>query len=521
MTAVSTIQASARARVGTVLKDKWQLDALLGVGGTAAVYSATHRNGKRAAVKILHQELAGNEGLVVRFLREGYVANKLEHAGAVSVLDDDRTEDGSVYLVMELLEGRPLDVHTRGNQDRLSVSECVRIGDEVLDVLANAHTRGVIHRDIKPANLFLTTAGQVKVLDFGIARLREGNNDASATQTGSTLGTPAYMPPEQARGRWQVVDARTDIWAVGATLFALLAGKRPRRADTVNEELLLAMTEPMPKLLAFAPHVPVAIAMVIDRALEFEMEGRFPDARSMQMALRQALADVGPEVDSPTLVASPAMTPGAHYELAHDQAARDPSHASQPSASPASRSWPNHAQPGPPPQATPFNASVEQPPTELLDPRFTTNRPIHADAPHSHVPVVTKSNGAALAIVIALGVLVLLIGGGAAAFLKVRAARAASAPVPTMEIPTTPTTPTTTSTTSTSTTTPTPTTTPTTTSTSTSTSTLTSTSTSTLTSTLTPTLTPTPSSVGRPSRPSGTPRVAPNSSAGNPWDQRF
>ena len=275
---------SAKERVGTVLKDKWQLNALLGVGGTAAVYSAVHRNGKRAAIKILHHELSANDDLVGRFLREGYVANKLEHGGAVSVLDDDRTDDGSVFLVMELLDGYSLDRHTRPNAERLSISQVVRIGDEVLDVLASAHAKGVIHRDIKPANLFLCADGSVKVLDFGIARLREGNNDVSATQTGHAIGTPAFMPPEQARGRWSSVDARTDIWAVGATLFALLSGQRPRRAETVNEELLLAMVAPMPKVQSFAPHVPSAIASVVDCALAFEMDDRFPDARAMQHA---------------------------------------------------------------------------------------------------------------------------------------------------------------------------------------------------------------------------------------------
>src|ERR1035437_2589332 len=111
MNGSSPLQQRARARVGSLLKDKWRLEALLGVGGTAAVYAAAHRNGKRAAIKILHQELSTNTELVGRFLREGYVANKLEHHGAVSVLDDDRADDGSVFLVMELLDGYLLERH--------------------------------------------------------------------------------------------------------------------------------------------------------------------------------------------------------------------------------------------------------------------------------------------------------------------------------------------------------------------------------------------------------------------------
>jgi serine/threonine-protein kinase len=152
---VKAVQERCKRRVGSTLKDKWQLDALLGVGGNAAVYAATHRNGKRAAIKILHMELSSNEDVVKRFLREGYAANRLGHPGAVSVLDDDRADDGSVFLVMELLDGYPLDRFTRQNQ-RMPLDQLVRMGDELLDVLAAAHAKGVIHRDIKPENVLIT-----------------------------------------------------------------------------------------------------------------------------------------------------------------------------------------------------------------------------------------------------------------------------------------------------------------------------------------------------------------------------
>jgi len=286
-----TVQERAKQRIGTLLKDKWQLDALLGVGGNAAVYAATHRNGKHAAIKILHRELSTNADIVTRFLREGYAANRLEHPGAVSILDDDLDEDGSVFLVMELLDGYSLDRFTRGAGSPMPVEQLVRIGDDVLEVLSTAHAKGVIHRDIKPANLFLTRDGKLKVLDFGIARLaQELTGDPSSTQTGAAIGTPAFMPPEQARGRWTDVDARTDLWAVGATLYALATGRRPRRAATVNEELLLAMTEPLPPLASVAPQIPPDVCAVIDRACAFEMNARWPTAQAMQLALRSAAA---------------------------------------------------------------------------------------------------------------------------------------------------------------------------------------------------------------------------------------
>jgi len=288
MTPAQAITKLAHARVGSVLQQKWRLDSLLGIGGTACVYAATHRNGKRAAVKILHPELSTNEGIVVRFLREGYVANKLEHPGAVSVLDDDRAEDGSVYLVMDLLHGHSLERYAKPNGERLPLSRVLRIADEMLDVLAVAHGMRIIHRDLKPANVFLTREGQTRVLDFGIARLLESTGDALATQTGAAIGTPAFMPPEQARGQWDAVDGRTDLWAVGATMFALIAGDRPRRSQSVQEELFQAMTAALPSLAERAPSAPPAVVALVDRAVSFDMAARWPDARAMQAAVRAA-----------------------------------------------------------------------------------------------------------------------------------------------------------------------------------------------------------------------------------------
>ena len=278
----------SKARVGSVLRDKWRLDSLLGVGGSAAVYAATHRNGKRGAIKLLHPELSVQTDFVARFLREGYVANKIEHSGAVSILDDDHTEDGTAFLVMELLEGYTLERRLR-KQSAFPVHDALKIVEDLLDIVSAAHDKGIIHRDLKPANIFVTKKGEVKVLDFGIARLGEAHHLSGSTQMGMPLGTPAFMPPEQARGRWGEVDVRTDLWAVGATLWALLSGQRPRRAETANEELLLAMTEPLPPIGSVAPHVSHEACKLVDRAVAFDMSARWPNARTMQQALRLAL----------------------------------------------------------------------------------------------------------------------------------------------------------------------------------------------------------------------------------------
>ena len=285
---VDPVIERAEQRVGNTLKEKWRLDALIGVGGMAAVYSATHRNGKRVAVKMLHAELSIDSEVRTRFLREGYAANKVEHPGAVTVDDDETADDGSVFLVMELLDGETLAHRFERKGRSLPIEEILLITDQVLDVLALAHAKHIVHRDIKPDNIFLTRAGVVKVLDFGIARVREVSSQTSATRSGSTMGTPAYMAPEQARARWDEVDARTDLWAVGATMFKLLTGRVVHVAETINEQLLAAMTQPAPPIATLVPMAPIPVLQVVDKALAFNKEDRWGDATTMRQAVRDA-----------------------------------------------------------------------------------------------------------------------------------------------------------------------------------------------------------------------------------------
>ena len=280
--------ARIEARVGRTLKGKWRIDQLIGVGGMASVYAATHRNNKRVAVKMLHPELSMNVAVRQRFLREGYVANSVGHAGAVSVDDDDVTEDGCAFLVMELLEGETLDARWERKGRRFEATEVLAVMDQVLDTLVAAHERGIVHRDLKPENLFLTYAGQVKVLDFGIARVRELSAGASSTQTGSLMGTPTFMPPEQARGLWAEVDGASDIWALGATMFTLLTGRYVHISRTVSEALVLAVTQPAPSVGSVGVALPAEVVALVDRALAYEKSQRWSDARAMQEALRHA-----------------------------------------------------------------------------------------------------------------------------------------------------------------------------------------------------------------------------------------
>ncbi|RLB55102.1 MAG: hypothetical protein DRI90_19705, partial [Deltaproteobacteria bacterium] len=169
----------AVARVGSQVRTTWRLDELLGLGGMAAVFAATHRNGSQAALKIMHLELAGDPDLRERFLREGYVAKKVDHPGCVRILDDDVTEQGEPFLIIELLEGQTLEELWRGRNDQLTVEQVLPIATRVLETLEAFHAQRIVHRDIKPSNIFITDDGEVKVLDFGVAQVREPGRDVT------------------------------------------------------------------------------------------------------------------------------------------------------------------------------------------------------------------------------------------------------------------------------------------------------------------------------------------------------
>ena len=291
--------ARAQARVGTLLSGRWHLDKLVGVGGMAAVYAATHRNSKRVAVKILHPEISVDDNARQRFLREGYAANQVGHRGAVTADDDGTTEDGVAFLVMELLEGETIEERSVRHGGTLKAREVLALMDQTLATLEAAHDKGIVHRDLKPENLFLTHDGVVKVLDFGIARLQERSGSPSQTQ--GIMGTPSFMAPEQARGRWEDVDARTDLWAIGATMFTLLSGRFVHPAETANEALVRAVTERAPSLSSVAPQIHPAIAALVDKVLAYERELRFQTAREFRDALHVADAAIAGDEASPSL----------------------------------------------------------------------------------------------------------------------------------------------------------------------------------------------------------------------------
>jgi serine/threonine protein kinase len=277
-----------------MLRGKWKVDRLIDIGGMGAVYAATHRNGRRAALKVLHPQFALDPEVRKRFLREGYVANKIDHPGALAILDDDVAEDGAPFLVMELLEGESLSGWLRRAGGSLAPIEALAVAGQVLEVLALAHGHGIVHRDIKPGNIFVVQSGHAKLLDFGLARVRDGVISLIPTAAGIVMGTPGYMAPEQARGLGDQIDARTDVFAVGAVLFRAISGRPIHAKETPFDTTIAAMREPAPQLATLMPDVHPTVALAVDTALAFDKQARWQSAKKMFEALRVAYEQMRP-----------------------------------------------------------------------------------------------------------------------------------------------------------------------------------------------------------------------------------
>ncbi|WP_394822023.1 serine/threonine protein kinase [Pendulispora albinea] len=279
------MSARALARIGNTVQQKYRINQLLGIGGMAAVYAATHRNGHRVAIKFLHEHLLNEPDIYHLFSREAYVANQVGHPGAVPVLDDDVDEDGCAFLIMPILEGESLRARWERANKQLPFAEVAVLMLDALDVLASAHAKGIVHRDIKPDNIFVTAAGSVHILDFGIARRidRQGVTDT----TERVVGTPVFMPPEQALGNRDAIGPHSDCWAVGATIFTLLSGEFVHHIESANGQLAAAATRRARSLRAAAPNLPEVIVQFVDRSLSFDPGDRWYSAREMRAALVQ------------------------------------------------------------------------------------------------------------------------------------------------------------------------------------------------------------------------------------------
>ena len=274
-------------RIGTVI-GKWRVDSLLGSGSMAAVFAVTHRNGSRAALKILHGQLCNDDAVVERFLSEGYLANVVKHPGIVRVFDDGMTDEGCPFLAMEVLEGETLEDYREVKGPKLDLETTVAIADSIMDVLAAVHAGGVIHRDLKPSNVFLTTDREIKLLDFGVAKLSDKKSVSKLSLVGMVLGTPAYMAPEQALGARELVDARSDIFALGAMVFTMLTGEYVHPVEGTQQKLLAAATAKARSLGSVMPHLTPGIIAVVDQALQFKKDDRWQTVTQMRNALKEA-----------------------------------------------------------------------------------------------------------------------------------------------------------------------------------------------------------------------------------------
>ena len=260
----------------------------LGAGGMGEVYKARDtRLGRDVAVKVLPAEFTADPERLRRFEQEARAAAALNHPN-ILVLHDMGTHEGSPFIVTELLEGATLRERLRGGP--LLLANAVDFGLQIAKGLAAAHEKGIVHRDLKPENLFVTKDGHVKILDFGLARLRpeadgsppqsQAPTSDSPTRAGSILGTPGYMAPEQARGL--PCDFRTDIFAFGAVLYEMLAGERAFTGETNTDVTVAILTKEPPPL---AKEVPPSLDRVLRRCLEKRPDDRFSSARDLAFAL--------------------------------------------------------------------------------------------------------------------------------------------------------------------------------------------------------------------------------------------
>lgn len=285
------LSTESRALTGMLLANKYRLDKRLGAGGMGEVYRAVNVSiGRPVAIKILRPELLRNEDVVQRFLREARAATLVRHPNVVDVLDVLEHQD-IPFMVQELLSGEDLADYVDSQQGKLPLDEVLAIMLPVAEAVGAAHAKGVVHRDLKPANVFLHTVDETvipKVLDFGISKITTGDS-SRVTTTGTALGTPAYMSPEQIEGLAHV-DARSDVWSLGVMLFELAAGTRPFVAETPGALFVkIATTAPRP-LGEVCPSCPEAFAAIVTRCLRASKADRYDDARALATALRQ-LAD--------------------------------------------------------------------------------------------------------------------------------------------------------------------------------------------------------------------------------------
>ena len=277
--------------IGVTIDDKYHIDSKLGEGGMGAVYRSTRLMiGDAVAIKVLHSEQMTDPQVIERFRREAQAAARLKHPNVVTIHDFGVSSKNLVYLVMELVEGDSLRALIE-QQCPLPFSTIGEIIFQVCAALEEAHRRNIVHRDLKPDNIIVATSSaglRVKVLDFGIAKLRDLSVTAdNLTQTGTVLGTPRYMSPEQCMG--EELDGRSDIYSLGIVLYEMLSGTVPFNSPSLSALIVQQVTQTPPPLRALNARISPGIERTVMRALEKKREARPQTADALARELREAL----------------------------------------------------------------------------------------------------------------------------------------------------------------------------------------------------------------------------------------
>ncbi len=323
------------ATAGRVLGGRYRLDRELARGGMAAVWIAEDPLlSRRVAVKLLHPELAIDDGLRVRFRNEAIAAAKLTHPGIVATYDTG-DDNGTAYIVMELVEGKTLRllIDERGP---LPVTQAVDIASQVADALEHAHRQDLVHRDIKPANVLVQPDGRVKVTDFGIAKAAGGDD---LTRTGTVVGTARYLAPEQVNG--QPVDGRADVYALGLILYEMLTGRAPFGGDTEMATAVARLTNTPEPVRSVRADVPRSLEDVVARSLARDPEYRYQSAQAFKEALAPGrdTAHTGPLAPPPPRATPDHPAGSGRGERTQVAAQPSPAPAPAPRA-PGRRRWP-------------------------------------------------------------------------------------------------------------------------------------------------------------------------------------
>ncbi len=281
---------------GQIIAGKYRLNELLGRGGMADVWSASHQFTERdVAIKFMSPHVAKTDDAALRFLKEAKVSARVNHPNVIEIHDVGQTEEGQLFLVMELLQGASLDVALRHESPPMTVCEFTRLMAEISDALAAAHRSGVVHRDLKPSNLFLQSGrdgvSTLTLLDFGVSKFVEDGRDTALTGAGTVLGSPLYMSPEQARGD-AGLDGRTDVFAFGAILFEAFCGYRAYNARNFNALILTTATTNPKSIDACAPLLPESLRSIVRGCLEVDVTARTQTFNEVTARLREATREL-------------------------------------------------------------------------------------------------------------------------------------------------------------------------------------------------------------------------------------